>query len=86
MTGSTTQLVNGLFLLGTFAGARLIYGGYMVRVRSFSRARDAHAKSLNLQSYEFWQTLYEIRNDGSLVICLVYGVGNIVLNGLNWFW
>jgi hypothetical protein len=29
MTGSTLQLVNGVFLLVSFAGARLVYGTYM---------------------------------------------------------
>jgi hypothetical protein len=30
-TGSTTQLVNGVFLLVTFLGVRLVYGGLLVR-------------------------------------------------------
>lgn len=31
MTGSAAQVVNGVALLATFAGVRLIYGTYMVR-------------------------------------------------------
>jgi TLC domain len=29
MTGSTLQLINGVFLLTSFAGARLVYGSYI---------------------------------------------------------
>lgn len=32
-TGSPLQLVNGLILIGTFAGARLIYGLIMVHTQ-----------------------------------------------------
>ncbi|EIN07165.1 DUF887-domain-containing protein [Punctularia strigosozonata HHB-11173 SS5] len=65
-TGSTLQLINGLCLLSTFAGARLIYGGIM--------------------SYDFFQTLYAVRNELPTAYLIIYGLGNVVLQGLNWFW
>ncbi|KAE9394123.1 DUF887-domain-containing protein [Gymnopus androsaceus JB14] len=65
-TGTTFQLVNGIFLLATFFGVRLVYGGYV--------------------SYNFFFTLYEVRDTVPMVYLLVYGVGNIVLQALNVFW
>ena len=35
-TGSTFQLVNGILLLCTFFGVRIVYGWYTVRLRPFS--------------------------------------------------
>ncbi|EGN95539.1 hypothetical protein SERLA73DRAFT_186601 [Serpula lacrymans var. lacrymans S7.3] len=65
-TGSILQLVNGAFLLCSFASVRLIWGGKM--------------------SYEFFQTLYSVRNQIPFTFVIVYGVGNIVLQTLNWLW
>ncbi|KAI5121026.1 hypothetical protein M0805_005971 [Coniferiporia weirii] len=66
LTGSTAQLVNGLCLLGTFAGTRLVYGSF--------------------QSYAFYRTLLSIRDEVPLAVVLLYGIGNVVLNGLNVLW
>ncbi|EJD05690.1 DUF887-domain-containing protein [Fomitiporia mediterranea MF3/22] len=66
LTGSIFQLINGLFLLSTFAGVRLIYGSY--------------------QSIAFYRTLYSIRNEVPLAVLLTFGIGNVILNGLNVFW
>ncbi|KDQ60907.1 hypothetical protein JAAARDRAFT_191041 [Jaapia argillacea MUCL 33604] len=65
-TGSTLQLINGFFLLSTFFGVRIVYGGLM--------------------SYRFFYTLKDVMDQIPLVFVFVYGVGNVVLNGLNWFW
>ncbi|GAW09653.1 TLC domain-containing protein [Lentinula edodes] len=65
-TGSTFQLINGILLLVTFFGMRLVYGAYV--------------------SYNFFFTLYDVRDKVSPVYLLIYGVGNIVLQGLNVYW
>ncbi|THU85636.1 DUF887-domain-containing protein [Dendrothele bispora CBS 962.96] len=65
-TGSTLQLINGGFLLFTFLGVRIVYGGFT--------------------SYNFFQTLAQVKDEIPLAYVLVYGGGNVVLNGLNWFW
>ncbi|EIM89588.1 DUF887-domain-containing protein [Stereum hirsutum FP-91666 SS1] len=65
-TGSLAQMINGVFLLGTFAGTRLVYGGIM--------------------SYRFFHTLRAIHHQIPFFIALFYGVGNVVLQFLNWFW
>ena len=38
------------------------------------------------QSYRFWRTLYAVKDDIPPFLVLGYGVGNIVLQVLNWFW
>ncbi|KAJ6630550.1 TLC domain-containing protein [Mycena sp. CBHHK59/15] len=65
-TGSTFQLVNGFFLVGTFFCVRLMYGGFV--------------------SYQFFQTLYNGRYEIPLSAIVTTGAGNILLQGLNWFW
>jgi len=65
-TGSLLQLVNGVFLLSSFLGVRLIYGGMI--------------------SYDFFYTLYSVRDQVTWPYLFVYGVGNILLQGLNWLW
>ncbi|KAK7054660.1 hypothetical protein VNI00_003123 [Paramarasmius palmivorus] len=37
-------------------------------------------------SYNFWGTLLDVKDQTPLVFLFVYGVGNILLNGLNWLW
>jgi len=39
-----------------------------------------------IQSYDFWHTLYGARNEIPLAYFLIYGVGNVSLQSLNWFW
>ncbi|KAI9450716.1 DUF887-domain-containing protein [Lactarius psammicola] len=65
-TGSPLQLVNGLILISTFAGARLVYGSIM--------------------SYQFFQTLFEVRDGLSSAVVAGYACGGTLLNGLNVFW
>ncbi|KZO95885.1 hypothetical protein CALVIDRAFT_155095 [Calocera viscosa TUFC12733] len=38
------------------------------------------------QSTQFWRTLGEIRDKVPLPMLVIYGVGNIFLQGLNWYW
>ncbi|KAH9978315.1 TLC domain-containing protein [Russula compacta] len=65
-TGSPLQLVNGLILLSTFGGARLVYGSIM--------------------SYQFYQSLFNVRDGLSSAVFAGYISGNVILNGLNVFW
>ncbi|KAJ4487719.1 TLC domain-containing protein [Lentinula aciculospora] len=65
-TGSTFQLINGILLLATFFGMRLVYGAYV--------------------SYNFFFTLYDVRDKVPWSYLFVYGVGNVVLQGLNVVW
>ncbi|KAJ6597184.1 TLC domain-containing protein [Mycena vulgaris] len=65
-TGSTLQLVNGVFLVATFFFVRLMFGGYT--------------------SYQFFQTLYYGRNEIPPLAIALTGAGNVLLQGLNWFW
>ncbi|KAH9071001.1 DUF887-domain-containing protein [Lactarius deliciosus] len=65
-TGSPLQFVNGLILISTFVGARLVYGSIM--------------------SYQFFQTLIEVRDGLSSAILAGYACGGVLLNGLNVFW
>ncbi|KAF5380871.1 hypothetical protein D9615_004148 [Tricholomella constricta] len=37
-------------------------------------------------SYDFLQTLIQVRHEVPLAYILVYGLGNVVLTSLNWFW
>jgi len=39
-----------------------------------------------LQSYDFFHTLYDVREQIPLGYVLVYGIGNIALQALNWIW
>ncbi|TFK42345.1 TLC domain-containing protein [Crucibulum laeve] len=65
-TGTNFQLINGILLLCTFFGVRLVYGGTI--------------------SIKFFLTLLDVRHDIPLTYTLVYGLGNAVLQGLNWMW
>ncbi|KAJ7709597.1 DUF887-domain-containing protein [Mycena rosella] len=65
-TGSTLQLINGIFLLATFFSVRIVYGGFT--------------------SYQFFQSLYDGRDKIPHITIALIGVGNVLLQGLNWFW
>lgn len=65
-TGSTAQLINAFFLLGTFFGVRIVYGGMV--------------------SWQFFETLLEVRQEIPVIYVIVYGGGNLLLTGLNWLW
>jgi len=65
-TGSQLQLANGIALLSSFFGVRLIWGGKM--------------------SYDFFVTLNGAYTQLPPVYIVVYGMTNLMLQGLNWFW
>ncbi|ESK84900.1 duf887 family protein [Moniliophthora roreri MCA 2997] len=65
-SGGILQLINGVFLLASFLGVRIIHGSWV--------------------SWNFWNTLRDVKDNVPLTFVLVYGVGNILLNGLNWIW
>ncbi|KAF8643855.1 hypothetical protein AX16_008872 [Volvariella volvacea WC 439] len=65
-TGTTFQLVNGIALLASFFGVRIVYGG--------------------ITSYYFYHTLREVHETVPLSYTLIYGLGNLLLQSLNWFW
>ena len=76
--------------MSTFAGARLIYGPIMVRTHRrpihVSRKVTAVSRAGALQSWQFYQTLFEVRDGVSVAIFAGYVCGNTALNGLNVFW
>src|SRR5712691_9665119 len=83
-TGSPLQFVNGLILMSTFFGARLVYGPIMVR----TLPRSIHGSRLSSrtgarQSWQFFQTLFEARDGLSVAIFAGYACGNTALTGLN---
>ncbi|KAF5373927.1 hypothetical protein D9758_000750 [Tetrapyrgos nigripes] len=65
-TGSPLQLINGVFLLLTFFGVRIVYGGMV--------------------SYDFYHSIYQVKDEIPFIYVVVYAGGNVVLNLLNWFW
>ncbi|KAG8787223.1 hypothetical protein FRC15_009720 [Serendipita sp. 397] len=69
--GTTIHLLNGVALLISFFSARLVYGTYM-----------ADGK----QSYNFFRTTYLNRSEIPAALFWTYCIGNVLLNGLNWFW
>ncbi|KAF4615285.1 hypothetical protein D9613_002658 [Agrocybe pediades] len=83
-TGTRTQLINGFFLLGSFFFVRIVYGGYIVRTESFMA--NFHPDIHLGQSVQFMHTLLGVRHQIPLAYTLVYSGGNVVLQGLNWFW
>lgn len=97
-TGSPLQFVNGLILIITFAGARLVYGSIMVLYIRASRLlfRVVLPTSLTIitflapshrpQTYQVLQTLFEVRDGLSSAVLAGYACGCTVLNGLNVFW
>ena len=84
LTGTWIQLINGIILLSTFFGSRLVYGTILVRSPNFRRQTIIY-HAIN-KSYQFFHTVYDIRNDLSTTNIIVYCVGNVMLNMLNWFW
>jgi len=65
-TGSTFQLINGVFLILSFFGVRIVWGGYI--------------------SYNFFHTLCDVSHELPGLYIAIYGLGNILLQALNWFW
>ena len=71
MTGTRAQLVNGITLLATFGGSRLVWGVY----QSVNMYRDIwHAYSLRGE------------NPVPPWLAVAYVVSNTVLNVLNFYW
>ena len=89
-TGSLLQTINGILLLTTFFVARLCYGGWMVikiflTKRSPSNSTNDHAFPC-LQSIRFFYTLQEVQAEVPTILKVVFILGNLTLQGLNWFW
>lgn len=85
-TGTPLQFVNGVLLLSTFAITRLYYGTRIVRI-DFLRLRPEQTSDDCIpQSIEFYNTLYQNYERIPDSLILIYGIGNILLNGLNWYW
>jgi hypothetical protein len=82
-TGSTAQMINGGFLLASFFGVRIVYGGMIVS--DFVYAVLSLFQAL-LQSYSFLQTLLQIHDSIPLAYTILYFSGNVLLQFLNWFW
>jgi len=64
-------------------GSQLQFVNGSLLLASFFGVRLVYGGSISLQ---FLVTLREVYNDISLTYTLVYGVGNIILQCLNWFW
>ncbi|KAF8163559.1 TLC domain-containing protein [Crassisporium funariophilum] len=81
---STFFLNNHWFLDKTNrTGSRLqLINGFFL-LTSFLFVRIIYGGSISLQ---FFFTLLEVRHEIPLAYLLIYGLGNIVLQGLNWFW
>lgn len=45
-----------------------------------------HLTVFNLQSVRFFYTLKDVQADLPTVVVFAYGLGNVALQGLNWFW
>jgi hypothetical protein len=99
LTGSNVQLVNGIFLISTFIGCRLVWGTYA----SFSVFRDVLTAYRHTSSWDasavpappqtngttspsFEIMKYAGNKEAPLWLCLAYLASNIVLNSLNWYW
>ncbi|KAE9975158.1 hypothetical protein EG328_003442 [Venturia inaequalis] len=90
-TGSTVQLINGIFLLTSFFLARLVWGTYA----SFSISRDClmafrfHQKGLHhitpIISPNNVMT-YAAQREAPLWLVASFSLSNTTLNILNWYW
>ncbi|PVH92215.1 DUF887-domain-containing protein [Periconia macrospinosa] len=89
MTGSNLQLYNGILLLCTFAGCRLIWGSYQsVRVfYDIYRAVTAGDSVLTSKVADPSGTMqFASGQTVPLWLAGCYLASNITLNSLNWFW
>ena len=82
MTGSTAQLVNGIMLLFTFFGCRLVYGTYS-SMRVFQDVYNAWNQPVPAPLADP-ETGYA--RDVPLWLAFSYLGANVTLNSLNWFW
>ncbi|KAF2403850.1 DUF887-domain-containing protein, partial [Trichodelitschia bisporula] len=96
MTGSTLQFLNGLCLLATFAGCRLVWGSYnSVLVyydawRAFAASSSSgpafSLKALSAADAEALRFYGTGDADVPLWLVAAYLGSNLTLNGLNWYW
>ena len=71
MTGTQAQLVNGIALIASFGGSRLLWGTY---------------QSINMYS-DIWQAYSSRgENPVPAWLAVAYVVSNTVLSGLNFYW
>jgi hypothetical protein len=91
MTGSTVQLINGIFLLTSFFMCRLVWGSYA----SFSVSRDClRALRFNQKGlHTITPTIspnnvmtYAANREAPIWLLASYGISNTTLNLLNWYW
>jgi hypothetical protein len=99
LTGSTVQLINGIFLITTFISCRLIWGTYA----SFNVFRDIfvayrHTSSWNAStaavppqtagtSHPGAEIMrYAGNREAPLWLCFAYAASNVTLHMLNWYW
>ncbi|KAJ3513877.1 hypothetical protein NLJ89_g2708 [Agrocybe chaxingu] len=81
---STIFLNNHWFLDKTGrTGSRLQLINGIFLLASFFFVRIVYGGSISVQ---FFFTLLEVRHEIPLAYSIVYGFGNVVLQGLNWFW
>jgi hypothetical protein len=102
MTGSTPQFVNGLFLIGTFFGARLCWGTYNSVHVAYDVYRTVFWKEFqappgngkidlspfaNVQRHPEEETMhFAAGNAVPTWLCISYLGANVVLNSLNVYW
>jgi hypothetical protein len=88
LTGSTTQLINGIFLLGSFFGCRLIYGSYSSICVFYDIWRAMHYNSADTvaSGEPISEIMKYARKDVPVWLASSYLVSNLVLNILNWYW
>ena len=99
MTGSNTQLINGIFLITTFICCRLIWGTYasicvfrdVLAAYRHTTSWDASAAAVDPQTSGASSPGLEImryagNKEAPLWLCLAYLASNITLNSLNWYW
>ncbi|KAF2436639.1 DUF887-domain-containing protein [Tothia fuscella] len=94
LTGSTTQLINGIFLLSTFFSCRLIYGTYssvcvfLDVYRAMNLSNSPTYSSIKSGGDEPISEIMKYAGERKVPLWLAasYLASNIVLNVLNWYW
>jgi len=99
LTGSTYQLVNGIFLITTFISARLIWGSWIsfwVNHDVFYAYKRASAAGGSAAEFPLTKTgafdpdvgvmRYAGKMQAPLWLCMSYFLSNATLNVLNWYW
>lgn len=98
MTGSKVQLFNGILLLCTFFGCRLVWGSYQSIRVFYDVYRAIFYPDLALSDPELGKLdtpgvgsqadVMRFAGDGTVPIWLAgcYLASNLTLNGLNWYW